>query len=285
MRALAIVVLLLVAFMIAQLVGGLVAGSLALISDAGHMATDALGVGLALVAMIVARRRSGSRQHTYGLHRLEILAALANATLLCGIGVYLVVESVTRLGGSEPVDTTTVLIVGSAGLVVNVIAFAVLRPRSQENLNLQGAYLEVLADLLGSVGVIVSAVVMRATHWGWVDPVTALAIGAVVMPRALRLGARAVRVLLEMAPSHLDVDSVDRALREVPGVVDLHDLHVWTLTAHRELVTAHLVVEDGDRSPSALEAATRVLRERFGVDHVTLQVETRDREGCRDADW
>ena len=285
LKALGVVLVLLVAFMVVQLGGGLIAGSLALVSDAGHMATDSLGVGMALVAMVVARRHGGSRQHTYGLHRLEILAALANAVLLCGIGAFVILESLRRFGSGHSVETSTVLVVGGLGLVVNLVAFAVLRPRAGDSLNMQGAYLEVLADLLGSVGVIISALLIAATRWEWIDPVAALVIGAVVVPRALRLGARAVRVLLEAAPSHLDVATVDAELRRLPGVVDVHDLHVWSLSAHRELVTAHLVVAADAETTQVLDLATRSLEERFGVDHATLQIERTDLNPCRHPGW
>ena len=188
-------------FMVVELVAGFVTGSLALLSDAGHMLTDVIGLGMALAAIHLASRGGAHPQRTFGLYRLEILAALANAVLLVGVAVYVLVEAVRRFQDPPDVATNAVLVVAALGLGANLVAFALLREGAQESLNVEGAYLEVLADTVGSVGVIVGTVVMRATGWYWIDPVIGVAIGLWILPRTWRLGAQAVRILVQAAPA------------------------------------------------------------------------------------
>jgi cobalt-zinc-cadmium efflux system protein len=276
---------LIVAFLVVQVITGVVTGSLALLSDAGHMATDALGLGMALAAIQAASRARLHPQRTFGLYRLEILAALANAVLLFGVAAYVLYEAISRLDDAPDVAATPVLVVGSLGLVVNVVAFLLLRAGSKESLNLEGAYLEVLSDMLGSVGVIVAAVVWSITDWAWVDPVIGAAIGVFILPRAWRLGREAVRVLLQEAPAGLDLETVRSNLAGIAGVVDVHDLHVWTLTSEMEVATAHLMVEVGVDHHGVLDQAREVLAERHGIRHATLQVEPADHHGCEDVTW
>ena len=197
--------MLILGFLLVQAIVGLWTGSLALLSDAGHMATDALGLGMALAAIHAASRAGANPQHTFGLYRLEILAALANAVLLFGVAAYVLYEAVIRLGEVREIDWAPVLIVGLLGLAVNVVAFLVLRAGSKESLNVEGAYLEVLSDALGSLGVVVGALVWGATGWTWVDPVIGAAIGVFILPRAFRLGREAVRILVQAAPARIDV--------------------------------------------------------------------------------
>ena len=196
---------------------GFAAGSLALLSDAGHMATDALGLGMALAAVTAASRRGRDPQRTFGLYRLEILAALANAVLLVGVGAYVLVEAIRRLGDPPPVASRAVLVVGVLGVAVNLVAFRLLREGARESLNLRGAYLEVLSDALGSVGVIVSGVVLLATGWSWLDPLIGAAIGCFILPRAVRLGREAIRILVQAAPPHVDVAAVESDLAASPA--------------------------------------------------------------------
>ncbi|MCB0972698.1 MAG: cation transporter [Acidimicrobiales bacterium] len=282
---LAIAFAVLFALMVVEVVGGVLTGSLALLSDAGHMLTDVVGLGMALAAIGLASRGSSHRHHTFGLYRLEILAALANAVLLFGVAGYVLYEAVQRLDEPAEVAAGPVLVVAVAGLVANLVAFALLREGAQENLNLEGAYLEVVADTLGSVAVIVGAIVMALTGWTWVDPVVGVAIGLWILPRTWRLGGQALRILVQAAPPGLDLDAVADRLSGVDGVTDVHDLHVWTLTSDMEVASAHLMIGAGTDAHSVLDAARDVLRDDYGIDHATLQVEPDDHLGCHEMTW
>lgn len=270
-------------FFLVELVGGLVTNSLALLSDAGHMFTDVVGLGMALAAIQAATAATGDRQRTFGLYRLEILAALANAALLFGVAVWIIWEAVQRFSGAAPqVMGTPMLVVAVLGLGVNLVAFWLLREGAHENLNVEGAYLEVLADTLGSVGVIIAAVVIQVTGWTRIDAVFGVAIGLFVLPRTWRLGRRSVRILTQAAPEHVDVDDVRAALLDLDDVVGVHDLHVWTLTSGMEVASAHVVLAAGAEHQPALSTARHVLRNRFGIDHATVQVEPVDHGDCGD---
>jgi cobalt-zinc-cadmium efflux system protein len=284
-RRLWIAFALIVGFLVVQIVVGLMTGSLALLSDAGHMATDALGLGMALAAITAANRTVHARHRTFGLYRLEILAALANAVLLFLVAGYVVVEAASRLGDPPHIDSLPVFVVGVIGLCVNCVAFVLLRHGAAESLNVRGAYYEVVADTLGSIGVIVAAVVMAATGWGWVDPVVGAAIGLFILPRAWRLGGEAVRVLVQAAPAGTDLDAISTALSGIEGVNGVHDLHVWTLTSDMDVLTAHIAVNDGAASQVVLHRARTLLAEQFHLSHATLQVETADDHSCDEMTW
>lgn len=277
--------LLLAVFMVVEVVAGIVTGSLALLSDAGHMVTDVLGLGMALAAIRLASRGSSSSQHTFGLYRLEILAALANAVLLFGVAVYVLVEAVGRFTDAPEVAHGPVLAVAVLGLLANLVAFVLLRRGASESLNLEGAYLEVVSDTVGSVGVIVAALVIGATGWAWVDPLVGIAIGLWILPRTWRLGRQAFRILVQAAPPEVDLAVVAADLRAVEGVVDVHDLHVWTLTSDMEVASAHLRVAEGADSHGVLDRAQQVLRTTHGIDHATLQVEPDSHHGCDELGW
>jgi cobalt-zinc-cadmium efflux system protein len=272
---------------VVQVGAGLATRSLALLSDAGHMLTDVSGLGMALAAIHVADRdQSATANHrTFGLYRLEILAALANAVLLFGVAGYVLVEAVRRFGDAPDVLAGPMLIVAIVGLAANLVAFALLRRGSSESLNVEGAYLEVLSDLLGSIGVIVAAVVLAVTGWGWVDPVVGVGIGLFILPRAWRLGAQAVRILVQAAPPGTDIDELAAELRGLDGVIDVHDLHVWTLTSEMDVASAHLMVRAGADSHGVLDRARDVLREGYGIAHATLQVEPDTHVGCDELTW
>jgi cobalt-zinc-cadmium efflux system protein len=276
---------LLAAFMVVEVVGGLLSDSLALLSDAGHMLTDVLGLGMALAAIQLATRGSERSHQTFGLYRLEILAALANAVLLCGVALYVLVEAIGRFDDPPEVRSGVLLVVAGLGLVANLAAFALLRKGAEESLNLEGAYLEVLADTVGSVAVIAGGVVIEVTGWGWVDPAVGVAIGVWILPRTWRLGAQAVRILVQAAPPGFDLDALQADLAAVAGVVDVHDLHVRTLTSDMDVVSAHLMVSTGTDTHGVLDQARLVLRERYRIDHATLQIEPDDHEGCEEMTW
>ena len=275
-------------FFVAEAVAGVLTNSLALLSDAGHMLTDTVGLGMALAAIQLANRherRAEGGQHTFGLYRLEILAAFVNAMLLVGVAIYVLVEAARRLSNEPEVLGVPMLIVATLGLGVNLIAFALLRQGAKESLNVEGAYLEVLADTIGSVGVIVAAVLLEVFGWVWVDPVVAAAIGLWILPRTFRLGRQAVRILLQAAPPDLDLVQLRDDLGAIDGVVDVHDLHVWTLTSEMENASAHLMVAVGTDSHAVLDRAREILQVDYHVEHATLQVEPADHEGCDRVSW
>ena len=275
-------------FFVVEAVGGFLTNSLALLSDAGHMLTDVIGMGMALAAIQLASRfeqRNETGQHTFGLYRLEILAAFVNALLLFGVAIYVLIEAIRRLTGEAEVLGVPMLVVAVLGLIVNLVAFALLREGSKESLNVEGAYLEVLADTLGSVGVIIAAILLELFGWTWVDPVVGAAIGLWILPRTFRLGGQAVRVLLQAAPPHLDLDALRTDLDGIDGVVDVHDLHVWTLTSEMENASAHLVVAAGADTHAVLDQARDLFQTRYHVEHATLQVEPADHEGCDEVHW
>jgi cobalt-zinc-cadmium efflux system protein len=271
--------------MVVEVVAAFAANSLALLSDAGHMLTDVAGLAMALAAIHVADRAASDGPRTFGLYRLEILAALANAVLLFAVAIYVVVEAVRRWGDPLDVLVGPMLVVAIVGLVANVVAFALLRAGSKESLNVEGAYLEVLSDLVGSVGVIAAAVVIGVTDWAWVDPAVGVAIGVFILPRTWRLGAQAVRVLVQAAPPGLDLVGLETTLRGLDGVVDVHDLHVWTLTSEMDVASVHLMVCEGTDTHAVLDRARVVMRDQHGIDHATLQIEPDTHKGCDELAW
>jgi len=284
-RRLTLAFAVLAVFMVVEVVAGLATRSLALLSDAGHMFTDVLGMGMALAAVHLADRDRQDATRTFGLYRLEILAALANAVLLFGVAVYVLVEAVRRFDDPAEVLSGPMLVVALLGLGANIVAFLLLRSGSKESLNVEGAYLEVLSDTVGSVGVIVAAVVISITDWTWVDPLVGVAIGVFILPRTWRLGAKAVRILVQAAPGHIDLDAVRADLGGIGGVVDVHDLHVWTLTSDMEVATAHLMVGVGTDHHAVLDQARVILSDNHRIDHATLQIEPDDHHGCDEIHW
>jgi cobalt-zinc-cadmium efflux system protein len=275
---------LLATFMVIEAVTALATGSLALLSDAGHMFTDVLGIGMALAAISAAGRATGDPQRTFGLYRLEVLAALANAVLLSGVAVYVLVEALRRFGDPPEVPAGPMLVVAVAGLAANVAAFGLLRAGAGENIAVHGAYLEVLGDLLGSLGVIAAAVVIALTDWWYADPIIAVAVGLAILPRTWKLGRAAVRILVQAAPSHLDVTAVRDRLATVPGVCGVHDLHVWTLTSGMDVASAHLLLDPAAELGTVLATARETLHHDFAIDHATLQVEPAS-GACRPVGW
>jgi cobalt-zinc-cadmium efflux system protein len=284
-RRLALAFAILTVFMVVEIVAALVTNSLALLSDAGHMFTDVLGMGMALAAVHLADRARHHGTRTFGLYRLEILAALANAVLLFGMAVFVLVEAARRFGDPVEVLTGPMLVVALLGLGANLVAFLLLRSGAKESLNVEGAYLEVLSDTIGSVGVIAAAVVISVTDWTWIDPAVGVAIGVFILPRTWRLGAKAVRILVQAAPDHIDLDVVRSDLGGIGGVVDVHDLHIWTLTSDMEVATAHLMVGAGTDHHAVLDQARAILSDNHRIDHATLQVEPDDHRGCDEVHW
>lgn len=270
---------LLAGYMVVEALAAWWTGSLAMFSDAGHVATDVLGIGMALAAIHAAIRAAGpdpaGKPHrTFGLYRLEVLAALGNAVLLFAVASVVLVEAVRRLGDPPEVRAGPMLAVAAGGLVINLVGFGLLRGGARESLNVRGAYLEVLGDLLSSAGVLVAAGTILLTDWWYADPILAVAVALFIIPRTWSLARAALRVLVQAAPKHLAVGEVAATLAAVPGVQDVHDLHVWTLTSGMDVASAHLTIDRAERLAEVLTGARAALRERYGIDHATLQVET-----------
>jgi cation diffusion facilitator family transporter len=281
-RRLLVVLGLTVAVLGAEIVGALVSGSLALLADAGHMATDAVGIALALGAVTLAQRPARGRR-TFGWQRIEILAAVANGLLLLAVAGYVLVEAVRRIGQPPEIGSGLMLVVASVGLAVNLVSLAVLHGGQGQSLNLRGAYLEVLADAFGSVAVIVAAVVIATTGWTPADIVASAVIGVLVLPRAWHLLREALDVLLEAAPRGVDLADVRAHILGVDGVLDVHDLHAWTITSGQPVLSAHVVVTEEELAAGhggrVLDALCECLGEHFAVEHCTFQLEAEAHAG------
>jgi cobalt-zinc-cadmium efflux system protein len=271
-----LVLLVTVSVIVLEVVGAVLSGSLALIADAGHMVTDAAGVTLALSASYVAALPATSRR-TFGFHRAEILAALVNAVVLLVVCTYLVWSGVSRLLDPVPVEADIMLAFAVVGLAANAISLALLARRKGSSLNMRGAYLEVLSDLLGSAAVVVAALVILATGFVRADPVASLLIAAMILPRSFSLLREAIDVLLEASPRGVDLDEVRTHLSAVPGVVDVHDLHAWTITSGMPVLSVHVTVTDAvveDRGVcELLDELSGCVAGHFDVDHATFQIE------------
>jgi len=268
-RVLTIALVLTAGFGIVEAVGGWLAGSLALISDAGHMATDAAAFLVALMASRIARRPP-SGQASYGYARAEVLAAFINALLMLALIVWISVEAVSRVLSPVPVAGPAVMVVAAIGLAVNIVV-AMLLARDRTNLNMRGALLHVLGDLLGSVAALVAGAVVWFTGWMPIDPILAIAVALLILRSTWTLLQQTTGVLMEGVPAHLSFDAIGRALAALPGVTGVHDLHVWTMSSDRVALSAHVTLESGELWPRTLAAAQRMLTRDFGIDHVTLQ--------------
>lgn len=272
MRRLAVALALAASFMVVEVAGGLLANSLALLADAGHMLSDAGALGLSLFAAWIARRPPSARR-TYGYYRAEILAALANGAVLAAIAVFIVMEALRRLGDPPQVRPAVMIPVAALGLAVNLAMLAVLRGSRDANLNLRGAWLHVVTDALGSVQAIVAGVLIAVLGWRWADPAASMAIAALVLYSAWGLLKEAMSVLMESAPGGVDVDEVRAAMLAVDGVRGVHDLHVWSISTSFVALSAH-VEAGGDEHGAVLARMRALLAQRFGIRHSTIQVET-----------
>lgn len=270
-RRLTIVLALTGTYLAAEVVGGLVTGSLALLADAGHMLTDVAGLALALVAIKLGSR-SPTSARTYGFYRIEILAALTNAVVLVGISIYILYEAYQRFRSPPEVQSTMMLAVAGVGLIVNLVGVFMLRESSDKSLNMKGAYFEVISDLLASVAVIGAAIIMMTTGWYLADPILSAGIGLFILPRTWSLMKEAVGVLLEGTPADVDIAAVRDAMLKVAGVEGVHDLHVWSLSSGINAMSAHVVTRDvaGVR---VLEAVRARVLEGFKIQHATIQLE------------
>jgi cobalt-zinc-cadmium efflux system protein len=271
-RRLSIVLALTSTFMVVEFVGGWLANSLALIADAGHMLGDVAALGLSLFALRVSQRPA-TPEKSYGYHRFEILAALANGVALAAIAIVIFVQAWARLRQPEPVEGGLMLTVAIAGLSVNVFAAFALHAASGHNLNVRGAYLHVLGDLLGSVGAITAAIIVITTGWTPADPIISCLVASLILVGSWRLIRESVDILLEAVPRDIDLAAVRKAILDVPPVEAVHDLHVWTLTSGYRAMSGHAIITDPSHHATVLEAIHHRMHEDFGIDHVTVQVE------------
>jgi cobalt-zinc-cadmium efflux system protein len=277
-RGLTIALVLVCGYAAVEVAGGLLANSLALLADAGHMLSDAAALGFALFAVWIARRPR-SPERTFGYYRTEILAALVNGVTLVIVAVYILHEAWGRLASPEAVEGKLMTWIAAGGLLVNLAAMAALQQGRHESLLARGAWLHVLADTLGSVQVIAAGALVSAFGWTWADPVAGVLIAVLVVLSAFRLLGESVNVLLEGSPKHVDATEVQSALERIDGIVDVHDLHIWTITSGFEALSVHARVEGRDRA-LVLREARELVRERFGIGHSTVQLEGAD--DCRD---
>lgn len=257
-------------FFVVELVTALAINSLALLADATHMLTDLVAIFMGLAAVLLARRGSTSAARTYGWHRAEVFTAVTNAVLLLGVAAFILYEAIERLGKPPEIPGWPMVLVAALGLAANVVVVLLLRSQSEDSLAVKGAYMEVMADAVSSVGVLIAGVVMVTTHWPYADTVVAVLVALWVLPRAIALARAALRILSESSPEHVDVDELRAALAAIDGVAEVHDLHVWTLVPGRDMATAHLTTNG--QSDRVLADAQAILAER-GLHHSTVQVE------------
>lgn len=277
-RRLVIALVLTGTFLVAEVVGGIMFGSLALLSDAAHMFTDVVALVIALLAIKIGSRPPDDKR-TYGYRRFEVLAASFNAVLLFGVAIYVLVEGIRRFVDPEPVQSTGMLVVAVLGLLANLISMQILTESKDKSLNVKGAYLEVWADMLGSVGVIGGAGLIALTGWLWIDPVIAIGIGFWVLPRTWILLRDTTQILLEGTPKSVDLGSMRRSLAAVPGVAGVHDLHVWISGADEPSCSMHVELQPGADNDTVRQQVTEWLHQKYDIHHATVQTE---REPCGD---
>ena len=263
-------------FFVIELTTSLLINSIALLADAGHMLTDVVAVFMGLAAVMLARRGSSSPARTFGWHRAEVFTAVANAALLVGVALFILYEAVERLSTAPSIPGIPMIVVALAGLAANFVVALLLRSQSEASLAVKGAYMEVVADTVGSIGVLIAGIVTITTHWPYADVVVAVLVALWVLPRAISLARAALRILSESSPAHIDVEELRSALGAVDGVTDVHDLHVWTLSPGKDMCTAHL--RSAADSARVLSDARAVLLAR-GLDHATVQIECPDGTG------
>jgi cobalt-zinc-cadmium efflux system protein len=278
-RALVLAVVLTGGYALVEVAGGFWSGSLALLADAGHMATDAAALLFALAANVVARRPPSAR-HSYGLARAEVIAAFVNALVMLAVVVWLFVESVDRLRDPRPVNGGSVFLIAAVGLLINLLVAWVLS-RESENINTRAALLHVLSDLLGSVAAIAAGVIIYFTAYFAIDPLLSMLVGGLMLRSTLLVLRESAHVLLDAVPRHIDFRGVGSALARIPGVRSVHDLHVWAMAPDRCALSAHVLVEDVEQWPAILGRARALLRDDFHIEHVTLQPEWLRTDGSR----
>ncbi|HTL46943.1 MAG TPA: cation diffusion facilitator family transporter [Verrucomicrobiae bacterium] len=267
-------------YMLAEIIGGILTKSLALLADAGHMLTDAAALGLALLAIWFAGRPATEKK-TYGFYRMEILAAFINALVLLGISFFILYEAWRRFENPPEIQSKQMLIVAAFGLAVNLVSMAILHEHSEHSLNVKGAYLEVLSDMLGSIGVILASVIMLLTHWYYADPLISAGIGIFILPRTWNLLNEAAHILMEGTPAHIDLRELQAAIQGVKGVKSIHDLHVWTITSGVDAMSSHIAIDNTVPGERVLSVLRELLRDKFKIHHSTIQLEA-ESEQCKE---
>ncbi|HTU24251.1 MAG TPA: cation diffusion facilitator family transporter [Pirellulales bacterium] len=278
-RRLAIVLVLALATTVAEIVGSWLADSLALWADAGHMFSDAAALGLSLFAAWIAERPP-TPEHSYGYRRAEILAALANGTTLIAISIVIFVEAVMRFSHPHPVEGGWMIAIAFGSLLSSIVGMALLHSGKEENLNVRGAWLHMMTDAVGTLAAAGAGGLIWAFGWEWADPVASILIGMLVIYSSWALMKEAIAILMERTPGDLDIEAVRAALAGGPGVREVHDLHAWTITSGMVALSAHVIVADDQSPPATLRAIRKALHEGFGLDHVTIQVETEGDCAC-----
>lgn len=271
-KSLLIVLCLSGTYLIAEVIGGILTNSLALLADAAHMLTDVVGLLLAFIAIKIGEKKADPSR-TYGYYRTEILAAVINAVVLLAISIYVLFEAYQRFQNPPEVQSKSMLIVAGIGLIVNIAGMMILRKDSEGSLNMKGAYFEVLSDMLTSVGVMIAGVIMLTTGWYYADPLISAAIGLLIFPRTWRLLKEAINVLLEGTPKDVDIHALRTSLEKTPGVKNIHDLHVWSLTSGVNAMSAHVVKETGYSQNQLLKTLTDATVNNFTISHTTFQIE------------
>jgi len=275
-KRLTLVLVLVTVYMLAEGLGGLWTNSLALLADAGHMLSDVAALALSLFAMWMAQKPA-TQQRTYGYYRAEILAALANAATLIAIAIFISVEAVQRLKAPPDVQGGWMMVIAVGGLLVNLLGLFLLGKDTSGSLNMRGAWLHMLSDTLGSIGAILAGALIWVFQWHWVDPVTSVLISILVLVSSWALLKETVAVLMEHAPGHIDVDKVHQAIRALPGVHSVHDLHIWTITSGLIALSAHVRTEEKSQR-AILREVRKVLHDQFDISHSTIQVEQEEQE-------
>ena len=280
-RPLKIALAIVLTVMVAEVIGGIMSGSLALLGDAGHMLVDALALGLSLFALTIARRPA-TPTRTYGYHRVEIMAALANGTTLVLVSIYIFYEAYQRFLEPPLIQAPLMLLVATVGLIANLAGILLLRKSSRRNLNLRAAFWHIVGDTISSVGVIVGGIIIAVTGWYIVDSIIAVFIGGIILWGAVRLVSESVDILLEAVPRHIDVEKVIATIKSISGVDEVHDIHVWTITSGMHALSAHLLITDRMVSKSAeiVETVNQDLARYFNITHTTLQLECEKCESC-----
>jgi len=280
-RPLMIALIIVLSVMIAEVIGGFLSGSLALLSDAGHMLVDALALGLSMFALTIARRPS-TPTRTYGYHRAEIMAALANGTILVLVSIYIFYEAYQRFLEPTPVQAPLMLVIAAIGLLANLAGILLLRKASRHNLNIKAAFWHIVGDTVSSVGVITGGVIIAFTGWYIVDPIIAVIIGGIILWGAARLVIESADILLEAVPRHIEVQKVIETIKNTTGVDEVHDIHIWTITSGIHALSAHLLIADQmvSQSTEIVGKVTQDLSENFSITHTTLQLECEKCESC-----
>jgi cobalt-zinc-cadmium efflux system protein len=268
-----LVLLLISSYIIVEFISGLLTGSLALIADAGHMLADAGGLTLALFAINFSSKPA-TPQRTYGFYRIEILAALANSAVLILVSIYIIYDAYERIIEPPQIKGTALIIVGTIGLVVNLVGMYILKGHVSESLNIEGAYLEVLKDTLGSVGVVVVGVITSISEFYLIDPIISVGLAFYILPRTWSLMKKSINILMEGVPINISYDEVKKAILQIKGVTGIFDIHIWTITSGMDAITAHVVVSDPSKSQIILKEISSMLEKRFKITHTTIQIET-----------